>query len=180
MDYDSVVLSRKKYRSLSAHFWRAAKYFNCMSCRTFASPSETFLLNWSTYWVIVLSAVCCCRRCAFVPIAPVEHIPNDYPHVDTVIVLADLCSLTVNRCSFPSINKLIKSRLGSITAHFSCESDGCHGAATQLCSLFFDFRHNKEFRLLLSFFSHHQSSVWKERRSPALVSSLKFAHFCST
>lgn len=62
------------------------------------------------------------------PLTPVEHIPNDYPHVGTVIVLADLCSLTVNRCSFPSINKLIKSPLGSITAHLSCESDGCHGA----------------------------------------------------
>lgn len=54
------------------------------------------------------------------PPTPLERIPNDYPHVGTVIVLADLCSLTVNRCSIQPINKFIKSPLGSIAARIGC------------------------------------------------------------
>lgn len=71
---------------------------------------ERFFPNWRNLWryFIVGGAFC-----GSIPLSlRLSAQPSDYPHVGTVIVWADLCSLTVNRCSIQPINKFIKVSAG--------------------------------------------------------------------
>lgn len=75
-----------------------------------------------SYGALSLSGECC--RCAFVRRSYSIWTNTKWLSACcTVIILEVWCSLTVKKCSFPSINKLIKPLLGSITAYLSGNSE---------------------------------------------------------
>lgn len=90
-----------------------------MSCHTRAPPPthppllllpERFFPNWRNLWRYFIVGEAFCG--SFPLSLRLSAQPSDYPHVGTVIVRADLCSLTVNRCSIQPINKFIKVSAG--------------------------------------------------------------------
>lgn len=108
--------------SACAQTLTTAKYFNSMTWH-FAKEEGFFFEQISgSYGALSLSGECC--RCAFVRRSYSIWTNTKWLSACcTVIILEVWCSLTVKKCSFPSINKLIKPLLGSITAYLSGNSE---------------------------------------------------------
>lgn len=153
IDYNGLYQSSLNLLPACAHTWTTAKYFNCMTWHT--AKEHRFFWGGQmsgSYGAGSLSEECC--RCAFVRRSYSIWANTQWLSACcTVILLEVLCSLTVKKCPFPSINELIKALLGSLSARLSCNSGVANCVVVSNCEYYKNTnkKQKRSFTVRLSF-----------------------------